>query len=36
MAGKRRIVYLYTREVTDNKGNVKEWGPADWEQFLKI
>ena len=35
MAGKRRTVYFYTGEETDNKGNVKEWGPAEWERFLK-
>ena len=35
MAGKRRTIYFYTGEETDNKGNVKEWGPAEWERFLK-
>ena len=34
MAGKRRTVYFYTGEETDNKGNVKEWGPAEWERFF--
>lgn len=34
MAGKRRTVYFYTGEVTDNKSYVKKWCQDDWERFF--